>query len=61
MTFTVTDEEAEQNTRWTLNFCFRLSGCAYYIDYTGINLSSLLGRSLLITMENGNTIYLEIE
>ncbi len=60
MSFTVTDEEATQNTLWTLNFCFLYHKQNYYIDYSGIDLKRLLGRTLVIKME-GNAISVEIE
>lgn len=60
MSFTVTDEEATQDTLWTLNFCFLYQKRNYYIDYTGVDLKRLLGRTLIIRME-GNAISLEIE
>ncbi len=60
MSFTVTDEEATQDTLWTLNFCFLYHKQNYYIDYSGVDLKRLLGRTLVITME-GNAIALNIE
>ncbi len=60
MSFTVTDEEAQQDTLWTLNFCFLYQKRNYYIDYSGIDLKRLLGRTLVIKME-GNAISVEIE
>ena len=60
MNFTVTDEEATQDTLWTLNFCFLYQKRNYYIDYTGVDLKRLLGRTLVIKME-GNAISVEIE
>ncbi|MBQ9409437.1 MAG: serine protease [Clostridia bacterium] len=61
MSFTVTDEEATQDTLWTLNFCFYYQKRPYYMDWDGIDLKRLLGRTLVIRMENGNAISLEIE
>ncbi|MBE5791955.1 MAG: serine protease [Clostridia bacterium] len=57
----VTDEEKTLNTTFTLNFCFYLSGRAYYMDYTGLSLRDILGRTITIYMDNGTTIRVEVE
>ena len=61
MTFTVTDEEATQDTLWTLNFCFLYNKRNYYMDWSGIDLKYILGRTLVLKMEDGNAISLTLE
>ncbi|MBQ3668686.1 MAG: serine protease [Clostridia bacterium] len=61
MEFTVTDEEAALRALWTLNFCFYYNSRPYYIDYTGISLSEILGHTLRLTMDEGRNIHLDIE
>lgn len=60
MTITMTDEEAAQDTLWTLNFCFLYQKRNYYIDYAGLDLKEMLGKTLVIRME-GNMISVEIQ
>ena len=57
---TMTDEEVAQDTLWTLNFCFLYQKRNYYIDYSGLDLKEMLGRTLVIRMED-NMISVEIE
>lgn len=57
---TMTDEEVAQDTLWTLNFCFLYQKRNYYIDYSGLDLKEMLGRKLVIRMED-NMISVDIE
>lgn len=57
----VTEEELKLNTTFTLNFCFYLSGQAYYSEYEGLRLRDIMGRTVTIYLENGNTVVLDLE
>lgn len=61
MDIAVTDEEATLNTLFSLNFCFYYNKQAYYMEYKGLKLREILGRTITIYMENGNSIRIEIE
>lgn len=61
MEFTVTDEEATQRGLWTLNFCFYLNKRPVYMETHGIDLREILGRTIVVTIENGNVIHVDIE
>ena len=61
MEFTVTDDEAKLNSLWTLNFCFYYNQRPVYMESRGIRLSDILGKTVVITIENGNTIHVDIE
>ncbi len=57
----VTEEEKTLNTLFTLNFCFYLNQRPYYTTYEGLDLREILGRTITIYMEAGNTIRIEVE
>ena len=61
MVIPVSDEEAVSDKRFTLNLCFYLSGRNYYIEYPGIRMPEILGRTLTLYMEEGNVLRIEIE
>lgn len=61
MECTVTDEEADQRGLWTLNFCFYLNKRPVYMETHGIDLRAILGKTIVITIENGNQIRVDIE
>ena len=57
----MTDEEATQRGLWTLNFCFYLNKRPVYMETHGIDLREILGRTIVVTIENGNVIHVDIE
>ncbi len=61
MEFTVTDDEIQLNSLWTLNFCFYLKGNACYMERNGLDLRIILGKTLIVTIENGNYVHVDIE
>ncbi len=61
MEFTVTDDEANLRGFWTLNFCFYLNKRAVYMEATGLDLREILGKTIVITIENGNYVKVDIE
>ena len=61
MEFTVTDDEATLNAYWTLNFCFYYNKRPVYMESTGIRLSDILGKTIVITIENGNYVKVDIK
>ena len=61
MVIRVTDEEALADTLYSLNFCFYYNKKSYYVQYNGIDIADILGRTITIYLDNGNTIRVEIE
>ena len=61
MEFTVTDDEASLRAYWTLNFCFYYNKRPVYMETSGIDLREILGKTIIITIENGNQIHVDIE
>ncbi|MBQ3760408.1 MAG: serine protease [Clostridia bacterium] len=61
MVIRVTDEEAAADTLYNLNFCFYYNKYPCYMQYEGIDIAEILGRTITIYLDNGNTIRVEIE
>ncbi len=61
MEILVTEEEKSLNTLFSLNFCFYLDGRAYYMENSGLDLYDILGRTITIYLDNGNTVRIEVE
>ena len=61
MEFTVTDDEVALRGFWTLNFCFYLNKQPVYMEAHGIDLREILGKTIVITIENGNRVNVDIQ
>ena len=61
MEFTVTDDEVNLRGFWTLNFCFYYNQRPVYMEAKGLSLSDILGKTIVITIENGNYVKVDIE
>ena len=57
----MTDDEASLRAYWTLNFCFYYNKRPVYMETSGIDLREILGKTIIITIENGNQIHVDIE
>ncbi len=61
ISFMVTDEEVEKDTLWTLNLSFYYKEQSYHLEWPGMDLNQILGRTVVVKAVDYNTITLEIE